>query len=151
MRPDSGYYPELILTHEIEDDLGRKSTISYQVYTTQTRCNFGGERLWFMCPLGKCRRRVGVLYFSGKYFGCRQCVGYEYDSKSLNYESSSAGFIALISAQQLEEKTKRYTWRGKDTRKMRRIRKLYERAGYPRIPDMLIGLRARDRGTVRLR
>lgn len=141
MRPlDEGYYPKLVLTHETEDEnSGLKKTVSYQVYTTQTRCHFGGERLWFRCPLGQCGRRVGVLYFSGRYFGCRNCVGYEHATRGINYNSRSAAFIAALEYQDYEEKhLKRYTWRGKETRKMQRFRRLCERAGNPRYPDWLL-------------
>ena len=37
----------------------------------RTACNFGGERIWMLCPL--CHRRVLLLYGAGKYFLCRHC------------------------------------------------------------------------------
>lgn len=48
-------------------------------------CNFGGARPWFVCP-GivngiSCRRRVGKLYGSGRYFLCRQCYRLAYQSQ----------------------------------------------------------------------
>lgn len=41
-----------------------------RVYFTRTPCNFGGDRLWFVCP--ECERRSRVLYSLD--FICRQCV-----------------------------------------------------------------------------
>ncbi len=47
-----------------------------------TRCHYGGERPWFLCPgwvNGKrCQRRVAKLHAAGKYFLCRKChqLGY---------------------------------------------------------------------------
>jgi hypothetical protein len=45
-----------------------------------TRTRFGGERLWFICPL--CKRRAGCLYRgSGEaVLGCRKCLGLRYRS-----------------------------------------------------------------------
>lgn len=37
----------------------------------RTACNFGGERIWMLCP--QCDRRVLLLYGAGKYFLCRHC------------------------------------------------------------------------------
>jgi len=43
-----------------------------------TKTRFGGERLWFVCPL--CKRRAGCLYrgTSGATLGCRVCLGLMY-------------------------------------------------------------------------
>ena len=59
---------------------------SYRVELTATPCNYGGVRLWFVCPLyiaGRpCRRRVGKLYLppGRRYFGCRHCYNLTYIS-----------------------------------------------------------------------
>jgi len=45
----------------------------------KTSCNYGGFRLWFLCP--RCDRRVAVLYGAGKYFLCRHCHGLTYSSQ----------------------------------------------------------------------
>jgi hypothetical protein len=63
-----------------------KVQYDYPIAFTATRCNFGGVRYWFICPLvidGKpCRRRVAKLYLppGGKYFGCRHCYNLTYRS-----------------------------------------------------------------------
>lgn len=41
---------------------------------------YGGNRVWFRCPLVGCGRRVALLYLGRKYFGCRQCYGLAYAS-----------------------------------------------------------------------
>jgi hypothetical protein len=35
-----------------------------------TECNFGGERLWFICPGAGCGRRVAILSGPGSYARC---------------------------------------------------------------------------------
>jgi hypothetical protein len=51
-----------------------------------TRCNYGGERWWFVCPaLGgekKCGRRCRFLYSpaGAKRFACRECHDLTYES-----------------------------------------------------------------------
>ena len=53
---------------------------------TSTRCNFGGRRFWFVCPLTNngipCRRRAFTLHLppGGQYFGCRLCHRLTYRS-----------------------------------------------------------------------
>ncbi len=44
-------------------------------------CNFGDERLWFICPGAGCGQRVAVLYGPGKYFLCRHCYDLRYESQ----------------------------------------------------------------------
>jgi hypothetical protein len=58
------------------------------VYATQgtsplygyTRCNYGGERRWLLCP--RCFKRVAKLYRPPDevLFACRQCHGLTYRS-----------------------------------------------------------------------
>lgn len=45
---------------------------------TQTQCAFGGARLWFCCPNGRCGRRCATLYLGGRSFLCRRCLGLAY-------------------------------------------------------------------------
>ena len=52
-----------------------------------TRCNYGGERPWFLCPTWGCGRRVRKLYTrDGIYFRCRRCLDLRYASQ---YEDST--------------------------------------------------------------
>ena len=52
----------------------------YPVFLDSTRCNYGGERIWFSCPGRGCSRRVAVLY-GGSIFACRHCYQLAYDSQ----------------------------------------------------------------------
>lgn len=52
---------------------------NYPVPIDWTRCNYGGSRAWFRCPVAGCGRRVAILY-GGEIFACRYC-------HKLNYES----------------------------------------------------------------
>jgi hypothetical protein len=42
-----------------------------------TPCNYGGRRVWFICP--QCGRRVAILY--GTPFACRHCHQLDYRSQ----------------------------------------------------------------------
>ncbi len=52
----------------------------YPVCLNRTRCNFGGERVWFRCPALGCGRRVAILY-GGAIFACRRCYQLAYPSQ----------------------------------------------------------------------
>src|SRR5689334_2423818 len=60
--------------------------LNYLVEITATRCNLGGSRWWFHCPLVKrgiaCKRRVRLLFLplGARYFGCRACHNLIYES-----------------------------------------------------------------------
>ena len=45
---------------------------------TWTKCNYGGEMVWFLCPA--CIKRVGMLYRKplNNVFLCRQCLNLTY-------------------------------------------------------------------------
>ena len=47
-----------------------------------TRCNYGGKRVWFVCPTRACGRRVAVLY-GGGVFACRHCHQLVYESQRM--------------------------------------------------------------------
>ena len=46
-----------------------------------TPCNFGGWRVWFVCP--KCNKKVAILY-SPYGLACRQCYDLKYASQSMD-------------------------------------------------------------------
>lgn len=52
----------------------------YPVFLESTPCNYGGTRLWFLCPGRGCSRRVAVLY-GGSIFACRHCHQLSYESQ----------------------------------------------------------------------
>lgn len=53
------------------------------IRVTSTRCHFGGERLWFVCP--GCQRRCAIVYLSTGT--CRTCAGGRYETESLSPEN----------------------------------------------------------------
>ena len=75
---------------------GEPRICDYWVSITSTPCNYGGIRLWFICPGWKngifCGRRCRTLYLSprGHIFACRLCHELTYyssqNSGSLFYE-----------------------------------------------------------------
>lgn len=103
-----------------------KSKMDFKVSLTTTQCNYGGVRYWFICPLTKngqyCGRRVGVLYAIGKWFGCRHCGKIAYQSQM--YGGRNKGFVSIPDIERAEEKVKRYYYKGKPTRKYRKVIKL---------------------------
>jgi hypothetical protein len=59
--------------------------IEESVSLAWTRCYYGGQRQWFICPgvvNGRvCGRRVAILYGAGRYFLCRHCYDLSYQSQ----------------------------------------------------------------------
>lgn len=57
--------------------------IEEPVWFDRTSCNYGGDRLWFLCPHRG--RLVTVLYGAGVRFLCRRCYGLPYGSQDETY------------------------------------------------------------------
>lgn len=57
--------------------------INQTIRFDRTRCHFGGERIWFLCP--HCGARVAVLYAAGTQFLCRHCYKLPYSSQRESY------------------------------------------------------------------
>ena len=53
---------------------------SYPIRLDWTRCNYGSERPWFLCPMKGCGKRVAILY-NGGIFACRNCHRLAYPSQ----------------------------------------------------------------------
>lgn len=112
-----------------------KVPMKYSIDLVTTHCFFGGKRWWFICPLTcngvACRRRVGKLYIIGKWFGCRRCGDYAYDSQ---YERRSGyigamGHYLMLSAKLDETRRPRVRyWRGEATKRYRKYIQLNMRA-----------------------
>ena len=117
------------------EENGEKKQFDYKVRLTTTPCNYGGIRYWFICPLVKnkqpCHRRVGVLYKAGDYFGCRHCYDLTYSSKNENRRYKNYPLLfwlkSLKKIEELEEKIKRPYYRGKPTRKQRKLAEIERR------------------------
>ena len=67
----------------------------HSVFLDRTRCNYGGERVWFLCPGRDCSRRVAVLY-GGSIFACRRCYQLAYDSQREAPHSRALGRAQAI-------------------------------------------------------
>lgn len=132
--------PYVKLNYTITDrNAGEKTDYDYKVGLTTTPCHYGGVRYWFICPLVRngvpCGRRVGTLFLSsgGKYFGCRHCYDLSYESRNECRlgRFGQLGYVLKAERQveELREKVKRWTWRGRPTRKVRRINAITKRMG----------------------
>lgn len=133
-------YIKLSYTHT-SNYSGEKESMDYKIPLTTTPCNYGGVRYWLVCPLIKngqyCGKRVGVLYSVGKYFGCRHCgeIAYAAQMKGGTFRGSS---VSIPDIERAEKEIKRYYYRGKPTRKYRRVMKMRDK-----IDRDFIGLAAR--------
>jgi hypothetical protein len=75
----------VILTYRHRSSPGDEwEDVQEPVFLDWTTCNFGGERLWFICPGAECGRRVALLYGLGRYFLCRHCYELVYESQREN-------------------------------------------------------------------
>jgi hypothetical protein len=75
---------------------GEWEEVQEPVRLSWTKCNFGGERPWFVCPNAGCGRRVAILYGPGRYFLCRHCYDLAYQSQrdnAMNRALHKAQFI----------------------------------------------------------
>lgn len=100
----------------------RRGLYDPRVNFTKTRCNFGGYRHWFVCP--HCKRRVWVLYWDGSW-GCRHCHNLTYRSRLERKQGLlyNARRVLMMSKaiDELEGVKKRSKYKGKPTRKQRKL------------------------------
>lgn len=73
----------LVLNYRYRSHGEEWQDIEEPVWFDRTPCNFGGERLWFLCP--HCGRRVAVLYGADVRFLCRHCYRLPYGSQNEIY------------------------------------------------------------------
>lgn len=106
---------------------GGKTDYDYEVSLLTTDCNFGGVRYWFGCPY--CGMRVGVLYLApgDVYFRCRHCNNLSYRSRNCSGPELWGETSRQI--EMLQSQVKRWTYRGRPTRKVRRINAITKRMG----------------------
>lgn len=132
---ESEKYARFIYT-QTDNYTNEKKNFDYKVPIIQTPCNYGGYRYWFRCTLSKngqyCGRRIGVLYKDGDWFGCRHCYDITYSSRNVNPNYRHYPYFKILDLdskiEKICQKTKRYTYRGKPTKKMRKIEKLTQQA-----------------------
>ena len=69
-----------------------QETFDYLIGLETSRCNFGGYRWWFICPVVNCNRRVAKVYLppGGRHFGCRHCHELTYQSSQESDKRVSA-------------------------------------------------------------
>jgi hypothetical protein len=80
----SSAFERVTLSYRQRDQGGTWEEMDYPVRITTTPCNYGGQRVWWLCPGWRCGRRVAVLY-GGAVFACRHC-------HDLTYRSQREGF-----------------------------------------------------------
>ncbi len=119
--------PYVRLIYSVTDREGNKTDYDYKVSLVTTPCNFGGVRYWFACP--DCWERVGVLYLApgDVYFRCRHCNNLSYWSRN-NSGLEKWGHTSR-EIDKLRSEIKRWTWRGRPTRKVRRLQALERKMG----------------------
>jgi hypothetical protein len=92
-------------------------------------CRYGGKKWFIRCGLSKngvyCGRRARVLFSIGGWYGCRNCGNITYASS--NYGGRYKGFVSIPDIDAQEAKVKRRFYRGKPTRKYRKLLRLEEK------------------------
>ena len=113
---------------------GEKRQLDYTHNLVSTPCHFGGFRYWFRCGLTRngrfCGRRVGVLYkaYGSLYWGCRHCHNIGYETQRISrHNAISALLVYSIYLDRIEQKIKRWYWKGRPTRKHKRLLKFASR------------------------
>jgi len=128
---DTGDNPYVKVKYTITDQTtDEKTDYDYKISLTTTPCHFRGVRYWFICPLVNCGRRTGTLYLaSGRhYFGCRHCYNLSYESRNEprlgRFGNIGYPLVATRQVEELYSQIKRYTWRGRPTKKLRKLQAL---------------------------
>ena len=114
--------PFAIFIYTLTDRDGNKTDYKYAVSLVTTPCNFGGIRYWFACPC--CGRCAGGIYLApgDVRFRCRHCNNLTYRSRNRT-GMESLGYTSR-QIDKLRPQIKRWTWRGRPTRKVRRLQAL---------------------------
>lgn len=62
---------------------------------TRSQCNYGGDRVWFLCPA--CNQRIGTLYRRplSELFLCRNCNNLTYQLRKY-HRSPQESYIKAI-------------------------------------------------------
>lgn len=132
----TGYETVVFLTADVNTDppsvrltytLGNTHEYDDKVSLLTSPCNLGGIRFWFQCP--GCLERVGVIYLAPgcSQFRCRHCNNLTYRSRNRCVVESFGHTGRQID--KLRSEIKRWTWQGRPTRKVRRLRALERKMG----------------------
>ena len=107
-------------------------SMDYKVPLESVRCNFGGIRWYFRCPLTRggiyCGKRVAFLYHVGDYFGCRECADLTYESCNELKRFRGWPWNVLANtwkADSIYEKLRTTHYKGSPTRKYKRCLELW--------------------------
>ena len=119
--------PHVQLAYTVSDSEGNAQQYDYKVFLLTSPCHFGGVRYWFACP--QCSAKVAALYCApgDVYFRCRHCNNLTYHSRNRCVIEADGHISRQI--KRLRREIKRWTWRGRPTRKVRRLRALERRMG----------------------
>lgn len=135
--------PYVKLSYSISDSGENSQSYDCEISLITSPCNLGGVRYWFACPV--CWRRSGVLYLvpGERYFMCRCCNNLTYRSRNRCVMEAFGHTSRQID--KLRSQIKRWTWRGKPTRKVLRMKKLERKIGFlsPRIISTINKLQSR--------
>ena len=105
-----------------DNETGAKKDYNYIIPVVSTRCNYGGKRWWFICPLvvngRSCQRRCRIVYLppEAEYFGCRECHRLTYESRQRHREKFYEGFEKPYKAAEAaqEELARARSWEKKE-------------------------------------
>jgi len=75
MHPDC-----MILDYRFRRNGGEWEPVNQTIQFSETACNYGNTRKWFLCP--HCNKRVAILYGADTLFLCRHCYKLPYGSQS---------------------------------------------------------------------
>jgi len=124
--------PYARMNYQITRRDGQQETYDYRIALAKTPCHFGGERFWFVCPC--CGRRAGKLFLGNRdgRFLCRTCQNLSYESRNESRMGRPGGigyiFVVERKIEKLSAKIKRWTWRGRPTRKAQQMERLEQKA-----------------------
>ncbi|MDO8463408.1 MAG: hypothetical protein Q7S96_04040 [bacterium] len=143
--PDAPYIRFYYTTTSRQD--GKKTDYDYKVWLTTTPCHFGGKRYWFICPLIKegvaCRKRVAVLYYGGRYYGCRKCYNLCYESQKETHTGRfgylNAAWRCTKLCEKNEEMRVRY-WKGQPTKRYGTLQRRKAKTGFERGIDAYMAI-----------
>jgi hypothetical protein len=78
-----GYCLELYSSHALAAFQNNGINLQYKIPVVATKCNYGGQRHWFICPFPFCHRRSKKLYLHSQgIFSCRKCLKLAYASQN---------------------------------------------------------------------
>lgn len=74
---------------------------AYHIRYQEQKTQFEGKRVWFICPIKGCKKRVDKLYLKEELFACRKCHKLLYPS-----QNRSKYFLPMYKLERLEKKLK---------------------------------------------